>query len=184
MAKGTMKTSTLIIVIAVAAIVIAGTSVGIWLGVRNNLADTDHPDQDWSFKVTGEIVGDDFNITIQELLNMPQHEGEYSVKAKPPITTETYKGVTLQYLFAEEISIASSASKVTFIAWDGYSWTFDISTFVNNASHILAHSIDGQYYDSYPNGGDGYLRLIMPASGADDFNGQYCVKCVVELRFS
>jgi len=184
MAQKTIKTSTLIIVISIAVIVITGTSIGIWLGVRNSLKDTDHPDQDWSFKVTGDLVGDDFNITIKELLNMPQHEDEYSIKSAPPHTTEKYTGVTLQYLFDKEIKIATSATKVTFIAWDGYSWTFDISIFENNASHILAHSKEGVYYDSYPNGGDGYLRLVMPASGEDDFNGQYCIKCVVELRFS
>lgn len=184
MAQKTLKISTLIIAISIGVIVITGTSIGIWLGIRNSIKDTEHPDQDWSLKISGNIVGDDFNITIKELLNMPQHEEEYTIRASPPYFVGIFKGVEISYLFNNIIDIDPTATDVTFIAWDGYSLLFSISVISSNDSNILAHSLDGEYYESYPNNGHGYLRLIIPSSGPDDFNGQYCIKSVVEIIFS
>lgn len=184
MTARTISIRTIILVISISVVIITGTGISIWLGVRNSLKDTNHPDQDWSFKVSGNIIGDDFNITIKELLNIPQHEDEYTIKTTPPYFVGTFTGVRISYLFDNIIDINPTATVVTFIAWDGYVVSFFIAEIGNNDSNILAHSIDGEYYESYPDGGDGYLRLIMPASGPDDFNGQYCIKCVVELRFS
>jgi len=185
MAAQKMSTSTLIIVISLSAVILAGTGISIWLGVTYSppLIDTDHPDQDWEFMVTGNIVGDDFNISIQELLNMPQHSEIYEIKSDPSYTAN-FSGVQIKHLFDNVIDIDPSATTVTVIAWDGYAWAFSIATIGSNESNILAHSMDGQYMENYLDDGNGYLRLIIPSSGADDFNSQYCVKNVVELRFS
>lgn len=184
MGQKTLKVSTLIIAITIGAIIITGTSIGIWLGIRNSIKDTDHPDQDWSFKISGNIIGGDFNITIKELLIMPQHEEEYTIKASPPDFIGIFKGVEISYLLNHIIDIDPTATDVTFIAWDGYSLLFSISIISSNDSNILAHTLDGEYYESYPNDGHGYLRLILPSSGPGDFNGQYCIKSVVEIKFS
>ena len=188
MAEKSLKVLTIVIVVIVSSAIVAGTSVGIWLGVRNANNNTtngpcDHPDCDWAFNITGKIDGGDFSITMSELLNMPQHEEDYVVKAKPPYFEGTFTGVQIGYLFDHVIDIDSSATTVTFIGEDGYAWSFSLDI-GDNESNILAHSVDGEYFDSYADDGDGYLRLIMHASGVDDFNGQYCVKNVVELRFS
>ena len=186
MAQRTVKTSTIIIAIVIGTIVIAGTSVGIWLGVRNkdpNLIDTNHPDQDWEFMITGKIKGGDFNISIKEFLNMPQHSEIYEILSDPPYSAN-FSGVQIQYLFNNIIDIDSSATSVTFYAQDGYFWGFDISSIGTNSSNILAISKNGQYLEGYHEGGIGYLRLIIPSSGPDDFNSQYCLKNVIELRFS
>ncbi|MHA1126814.1 MAG: molybdopterin-dependent oxidoreductase [Candidatus Heimdallarchaeota archaeon] len=186
MAAQKMSTSTLILIISISAVILAGTGISIWLGVTYSppVVDNDHPNQDWEFMITGNIVGDDFNITIQELLNMPQYEDDYEMKAVPPHETFTFTGVQLKHLFDNVISIDPTATTVTFIAQDGYAQVFTIADIGNNESNILAHSMDGEYLENYPEGGDGYLRLIMPASSPDDFNAQYCVKNVLELRFA
>ena len=184
MAAQKLSTTTLIIVISLSAVILAGTGISIWLGVTYTppLVDTDHPDQDWEFMVTGNLVGDDFNISIQELLNMPQHSELYEILSDPPYTAN-FSGVQIQYLFDNVIDIDPSATTVTVIAWDGYAWAFSIAELGNNESNILALSKNGQYLENYPSG-NGYLRLIVPSSGPDDFNSQYCVKNVVELRFT
>lgn len=181
----TLKTSTLIIVISLSAVILAGTGISIWLGVTYTppLVDTDHPDQDWEFMVTGNIVGDDFNISIKELLNMPQHEADYEIKSDPAYTS-TFIGVKISYLFDVIIDIDPSATTVTFVAWDGYSKLFPIVDILANDSNILAHSIDGAFMENYPDGGNGYLRLIMPSYGSYDPNSEFCVKNVVEILFA
>lgn len=189
MTEKSTKILTIVIVVIISSVIVAGTSVGIWLGVRNANNNTpnglcDHPDCDWAFNVTGKIAGGNFSISLSELLNMPQHEEEYIVKAKLPYFEGTFTGVQIKYLFDHVIDIDSSATTVTFIGEDGYAWSFVIEDIHYNESNILAHSVDGEYFDSYADDGDGYLRLIMHASGIDDFNGQYCVKNVAELRFS
>ena len=120
-----MKTGTLITVIAISAVILAGTGISIWLGVTHTpysppLENTDHPDQYWEFMVTGDVVGGDFNISIQELLNMPQHWEIYEILSDPAYTAN-FSGVQIQYLFDNIIDIAPTATTVTFIAWDGYS---------------------------------------------------------------
>ncbi|MHA1738328.1 MAG: molybdopterin-dependent oxidoreductase [Candidatus Heimdallarchaeota archaeon] len=176
------KTGTLITVIALSAVILAGTGVSIWLGVR--YANNKHPALDWSLKASGNLVGDDFNITMAELLNMPSYEQEYTISGWPDDTIATFKGVQLSYLLENVINYDPSAVNITFSAWDGYSWTFDIAQFINNDTYILAYEQDGQFLTSYPEGGIGYLYLVMGAKNPSDFNGQYCVKSVVELIFT
>ena len=50
----------------------------------------------------------------------------------------------------------------------------------NDESIILAYAMNCEFLGNYPSG-DGYLRLIIPQSDPDDFNGPFCIKNVVEL---
>jgi len=182
MAAKTINTRTLILVISISAVIIAGTGISIWLGVR--YANSKHPDLDWNLEISGNLVGDDFNITMAEILAMPSYEQEYTIKGFPDDLIADFKGIQLDHLFTSIIDIDPSAVNVTFTAWDDYSKTFTIAELSNNATFILAYKQDGQFLANYPDGGSGYLYLIMPAKNPSDYNGQYCVKSVVELLFT
>ena len=133
-------------------------------------------------KISGNIVGGDFNITLEELLDMPSHEQEYTIRAKTN-NTDDYKGVQFTYLFNDEIDIEPTAEYVTFIAWDGYAWKFSISELLGNDTYILAYEMNNEYLTSYLEDGIGYLYLIVGSTDDYPFNGQRSVKSVVEISF-
>jgi len=181
MSGKSVNVTRLVLVIVFSVLILTGTGIGIWLGVRNNA--TQHPNPTWSFKVSGNIVGGgSINITMQTMLSLPSYEQEYTIKAKTDYVA-TFKGVQLSYLFTNVINVDPSAKNVTFSAWDGYSWKFNLSEVLNNNTYILAYAVDGEYLTSYPEGGNGYLWLIVPAKNPADFNGQRCVKSVTEIIF-
>ncbi len=182
MAEKTVKLTTIIFVSVASALILTGTGVGIWLGVKN-LNEVPHQEPSWSFKISGNIVGNDFNITLDELFEMPSLEQEYTIRSKTN-NTDVYKGVQLTHLFTEVIDIDPTAENVTFIAWDGYSWKFSISELLGNDSYILAYEKNYEYLTSYLEDGIGYLYLIVGSTEDYPFNGQRCVKSVVELSFA
>ncbi len=178
MAASTKKVGVMIAVIVISSIIIAGTGIGIWLGVRSNL----HPDPGWTLKITGNVQGGNTTITMSEILNMPAYKAVYEIRAKTN-TNYTFQGAILANLFQDEINIDPSAENVTFIAADGYQWTFPITEIQNNNTYILAYIQNNQYLDSFDDGGNGYLWLIVPNYDEFDFNGQRCVKSTVEIYF-
>ena len=178
MAASTKKIGLTIAVIVISSMIIVGTGIGIWLGVKSNL----HPDPGWTLKISGNIQGGNTTITISEILNMPAYKAEYEIRAKTN-TIYLFQGAILANLFQDEINIDPSAENVTFIAADGYQWTFPIIEIQNNNTYILAYMQNNQYLDSFDDGGNGYLWLIVPNYDEFDFNGQRCVKSTVEIHF-
>ena len=159
MAEKTVKIITIIFVSVASAIIIAGMGVSMWLGVKN-LSEVPQQDPNWSFKISGNIFGEDFNITLEELLEMPSYEQEYTIRAKTN-KTDNYTGVQLTYLFNDVIDIDPTAENVTFIAWDGYAWKFSISELLRNDTYILAYEMNDESLTSYLEDGIGYLYLIV-----------------------
>ena len=178
MAASTKKVGLLITVIVISSMIIVGTGIGIWLGVRSNL----HPDPGWTLKISGNVQGGNTTITMSEILNMPSYRAEYEIRAKTN-TIYLFQGAILANLFQDVINIDPSAENVTFIAADEYQWTFPIIEIQNNNTYILAYIQNNQYLDSFDDGGNGYLWLIVPNYDEVDFNGQRCVKSTVEIYF-
>lgn len=178
MAASTKKVGVLIAVVVISSMIIVGTGIGIWLGVKSNL----HPDPGWALKISGNIQGGNTTITMSEILNMPSYRAEYEIRAKTN-TIYLFQGAILANLFQDAINIDPSAENVTFIAADEYQWTFPIIEIQNNNTYILAYMQNNQYLDSFDNGGNGYLWLIVPNYDEFDFNGQRCVKSTVEIYF-
>jgi DMSO/TMAO reductase YedYZ molybdopterin-dependent catalytic subunit len=160
--------------------VIAGAmiSVGIWYKVSTKTAP--HPDQTWSFRITGSIVEESTNITIGEMLNMPYLERQYIMRTSNPYTA-VYRGVRMSYLLTTIVTVNDTATELQAKAADGYTLTYDLSELLSNENIILAYMMDGEYLESFEDGGEGYLRIIIPPKDENDFNGQRCLKNVVEL---
>jgi len=178
MAEITKKVGLTITVIVISSLIIAGTGIGIWLGVRSNL----HPNPGWTLKISGNIQGGNTTITLSEIFNMPSYKGDYEIRAKTA-TTYLFQGAILANLFQDAINIDPSAENVTFIAADDYQWIFPIIEIQNNNTYILAYMQNNQYLESFEDSGNGYLWLIVPNYDEFDFNGQRCVKNVVEIHF-
>lgn len=178
MVASTKKVGVMIAVIVISSMIIVGTGIGIWFGVRSNL----HPDPGWTLNITGNVQGGNTTITMSEILNMPAYKAEYEVRAKTN-TIYLFQGAILANLFQDEITIDPSAENVTFIAVDDYQWTFPIAEIQNNNTYILAYMQNNQYLDSFDDGGNGYLWLIVPNYDEFDFNGQRCVKNTIEMYF-
>lgn len=178
MAEITKKTGLIITVVVVSSLIITGTGIGIWLGVRASL----HPEPGWTLDLTGDIQGGNTTITISEIFNLPSYKAEYEIRASTN-NFYTFQGAILANFFQEVITIDPLAENATFIASDGYQWTFAIDEILNNNTYILAYMQDNKYLDSYENGGNGYLWLIVPNYDEFDFNGQRCVKSVAEIYF-
>lgn len=178
MAASTKKVGVIIAVIVISSMIIVGTGIGIWLGVRSNL----HPDPGWTLKITGNVQGGNTTITMSEILNMPAYKAEYEIRGST-VDTYLFRGIILANLFQEAINIDPSAVNVTFIALDDHQWIFPISEILNNNTYILAYMQNNQYLDSFDDGGNGYLWLIVPQYDEFDYNGQRCVKSTVEIYF-
>ncbi|MBN1330353.1 MAG: molybdopterin-dependent oxidoreductase [Candidatus Heimdallarchaeota archaeon] len=176
------KLSLILIVVTVSVVAITGTGIGIWLGIKNQNM-LPHPESEWSFKISGNIIGDDFNITIAELLAMPRHKDNYVIRGSSTFEAE-FDGVLLSYLFENAINVNLSATTVTFVAVDEYSLNFNINDLLSKDSAILAYKMDGQYLNSKEDGGPGYLRLIFPPENEQDYNGPLCLKWIVEIIFT
>ena len=169
---------TIIIVSVLSLLVIASTGITIYLGKLN----APHPDGDWSFKISGNIIGDEFNITMDELTAMPSYKKDYVMQGDDLYIAE-FQGVQISYLLDNIIDVNPSATTIAFIAFDTYQIPFQLSTLLQYQSVILAYKKNGQYLESYQDGGIGYLRLIIPQEMVE-FNAQMCLKGVVEIRFS
>ena len=178
MAASTKKIGLIITVIVISSMIIVGTGIGIWLGVRSNL----HPNPGWTLKISGNVQGGNTTITMSEILNMPAYKAEYEIRAKTN-TIYLFQGAILANLFQEAINIDPSAENVTFIATDEYQWTFPILEIQNNNTYIIAYMLNSQYLESYEEGGNGYLWLIVPNYDEFDSNGQRCVKNTIEIYF-
>jgi len=98
MAASTKKVGVTIAVIVISSMIIVGTGIGIWLGVRSNL----HPNPGWTLKISGNIQGGNTTITMSEILNMPAYKAVYEIRAKTNVNY-TFQGAILADLFQDVI---------------------------------------------------------------------------------
>ncbi|MFW9924974.1 MAG: molybdopterin-dependent oxidoreductase [Candidatus Thorarchaeota archaeon] len=176
-----MKKSLLLTIIISSIVVVSVTSLGIYFGVFYEKEQLPHPDGTWAIRISGKLISTNFNISINELIAMPYHKENYVIKGS---TTETieYKGVSLSYLLNNIINYNESAVQVNFVAFDEYIIPYSIEDLLANERIILAYERDGEYLEGPDVGGSGYLRLIVPQSSPEDYNGPFCLKNLVELE--
>ena len=105
----------IITIILTSVIIIIGGSIGIWIYIKEK----PHHNSSWSFKISGNIIGGEFNITINELLQMPQYNSNYIIRGKTAFAAN-FQGVKISYLFINEINISQNATQVILIAEDSY----------------------------------------------------------------
>ncbi|NHK29715.1 MAG: hypothetical protein FK730_00085 [Asgard group archaeon] len=180
MSEKTKQIVTIVLISTLSAMVLAGTSVGIWLGATNNMQ---HPEPEWALEIRGNIVGDSITINMSEILDMPFYRDKYIIRSGNTIEAR-FQGVKLSYLFNEVIDVQQSAVNVTFVAFDGFNKTLNLTDIFGNDRNILAYKMNRYFMDNYQNEGDGYLRLIIAAEDENDYNGQFCVRNIVEIIFA
>ncbi|MHA1502379.1 MAG: hypothetical protein ACTSSB_11065 [Candidatus Heimdallarchaeota archaeon] len=63
-----------------------------------------------------------------------------------------------------------------------YSYSLSFDEIIASPDIIIAYKKDGAYIEPRTEGGNGPFRLIIPAKFEGDFNGQYCIKYVAEIK--
>jgi hypothetical protein len=170
--------------IIIGCIIIGGVTTGIWLGIRNNNQEQEHPEPEWSLLITGNLTNiSSMNITMEELLAMLSFEKEYLIRGSDTYNA-VFKGISLNYLLENVITIDEEATTVRFIAYDEYSINMALSKLLANEEIILAYEKEGEFLKPASEGGIGYLRLIDPPVDEGDYNGPRCLKNIVELEIS
>jgi DMSO/TMAO reductase YedYZ molybdopterin-dependent catalytic subunit len=180
MSERTKQIVIIVVISTLSVMVLATTSVGIWLGASNNMQ---HPDPDWQLQISGNIVGDSQTLNMSEILDMPSYKDKYVIRSGNTIVAR-FQGVKLSYLFNEVIDVQQSAVNVTFVAFDGFNKTLNLTDIFDDDRNILAYKMNRYFMDNYQNEGDGYLRLIIAAEDENDYNGQFCIRNVVEIIFA
>ncbi|NHJ87961.1 MAG: molybdopterin-dependent oxidoreductase [Asgard group archaeon] len=173
------KITKISLIVVIIILVGSGTGIGIWLGISNNDLGP-HPDAEWSLQITGNIIGDDFNITLSELLEMPTHKEKYTIRGSTTFEA-VYQGVSISYLVTNILNINTSATTIIFEAYDSYQIHFSISEIIADESNILAYAMDNEYLTNYTVGGTGYLRLVIPPASESDYNGPLCLKWITKI---
>lgn len=176
-----IKKSLLLTIIISSIVVVSAASLGIYFGVFYEKELGPHPDGEWTLKITGDLIGGEFNISINELLEMPSYKEDYVIKGSSTEIVE-YRGISLSYLINNIINYNENAVQINFIAIDEYSIPFSIEDLLANNRIIIAYMKEGVYLEGPDEDGFGYLRLIVPQSSPEEFNGPYCLKNLVELE--
>lgn len=124
----------------------------------------------WSLRVDG-LVGDPYTVTYGELLSLPAVNVSavlYCVdNPSQPLKNGTWTGVPLSYLI-ERAKPLRNATKIVFLAGDGYTTDLWLSDVMNDTSIILAYRFNGKNITP---------RLVVPGRW-----GYKWIKDVVEIR--
>ncbi|NHK29718.1 MAG: molybdopterin-dependent oxidoreductase [Asgard group archaeon] len=172
-----MKKTTIILIIAVNAILIGGI-IALYFTVWKS----DQKYEEGYLTITG--VEEDIKLSIDDLQTLPNISQEYTlVGGLDGTVIANYTGVSVYYLLTEIVNI-SSEFDVIVIPIDNYVMPpFSFNEFNETRNIIIAYMKNGQFLKNSRHGGNGPLRLIFPQSYAA-FNAQYCVKYVVALEIS
>jgi len=169
------KTAT-IIAIVIVNIILVGTAVTLYFTVfqRNNQV------EEGKIIITG-LVDQQINLTLVDLELMPNITKEYTLNGNPTIIAD-YTGVSLGYLLVEVANITENY-KVRIIAIDNYPpVSLSMVEIITTPDIIIAYMKDGEYIKSRTEGGNGPFRLIIPERYPGEWNGQLCMKYVVEIN--
>jgi len=178
------KITKIILIVIFSSVIISGVSIGIWLGINNSQDNNlPHPDEDWELQISGALAVDDFNISLSEIIEMPFYKQDYTIRGSDTYVAE-YKGVSIQYLVQNKIDVNSTATTITFVSNDSYELSFNIDEIISDEANILAYKKNGEYLLNQSEGGNGYLRLIIPPENDQDYNGHLCLKWIVQIIFS
>ncbi|MHA1126163.1 MAG: molybdopterin-dependent oxidoreductase [Candidatus Heimdallarchaeota archaeon] len=169
------KKTAIILAVVIANIVLIGTVVTLYFTVFQG----DDQVEEGKIIITG-LVDKQINLTLADLEAMPNITQEYILNGNPNIIAD-YTGVSLAYLIFEIANVTGDYN-ARVIAIDKYSYSLSFDEIIASPDIIIAYKKDGAYIEPRTEGGNGPFRLIIPAKFEGDFNGQYCIKYVAEIK--
>ena len=120
-------------------------------------------------------------MTVNQMEFLPSITQEYFINGNPPFYAN-YTGVSIHYLVTEYANVTEEVD-IKVVASDNYAYTLSFDEYNQSRDIIIAYKKNGEYLKDGSHGGNGPLRLIIPQRFPGEYNGQYCVKYVVTLRF-
>ncbi len=173
-----MKKGSIILLVIIFNVVLGASLVAVYFTTFNH----NEPNEEaWILTIKGDVV-QELNLTIKDLEVMPNITRDYIVQGTPT-TNDTYTGVSLYYLVTEVANITLAAT-IKVISIDLFSNSLSLDEINATRDIIIAHKINGDNITSHSDGGVGPLRLIIPQKFEGEYNGQYCVKFVVEIKIT
>ena len=116
-------------------------------------------------------------ITFEEFVELPSVESYLVIKGSKGDEGGTYRGVELSTVMG--LYASGDPVSIRLTAIDGYTVTLPGGYADEGSGVILAYEKDGEGL-----GDDGPIRLIVPISLAGEYNGQECLKGVIQLEVS
>ncbi|MCW4022590.1 MAG: molybdopterin-dependent oxidoreductase [archaeon] len=168
MNKGT-KTAAIVFVLLVAV------AVPLYFFVRP--ADV----EEGFLQINGDVTNP-LNLTVSELEAMPSSNMDATLDSSTHIEDEgtfTFTGVPVWTLL-QEAGISDDATSVYIQAIDSYGTSLTVEEIQQNNQIMIVYKQDGEYLESYEEGGTGPLRLVI---GSEEY-AQLWVKNVVLLEVS
>jgi len=172
------KKTGIILAVVIANIVLVGTVVTLYYTVFQK----DDQVEEGKLIITG-LVDQQINLTLVDLELMPNITQQYVLVGTPTINAE-YTGVSLAYLVVNVANVSENY-KIGVIPIDNYPHPLlTLNDVLTHPDIIIAYKKNGEYLKPRTEGGNGPYRLIIPLGAIEDhgFNGQYCMKYVVEIN--
>ncbi|HUU77786.1 MAG TPA: molybdopterin-dependent oxidoreductase [candidate division Zixibacteria bacterium] len=171
-----MNKKNVIVLVVIFNVVLAASIIALYFTVFDGY----NRDEEWTITISGDIT-QEVSLNISELELLPKISQEYIIQGNPTFSAE-YTGISLLYLINDIANITQDVN-VNVKAIDQYSHTLNFKNEIEtNSDIIIAYMKNGEYIKSYSDGGEGPLRLIIPQKFEGDFNGQFCIKFVVEIE--
>lgn len=172
-----MKKGNIILVVVLINVILGASLITLYFTVFNQ----NGAKEEWTLTIKGDVE-QEVTLKIEDLRAMPNITRDYLVQGTPTYTAE-YTGVSLYYLITEIANITVDAT-IQVIAIDLFSKSLTLDEINSTRDIIIAYQKNGDNITSHSDGGEGPLRLIIPQKLEGDFNGQYCVKFVAEIKIT
>ncbi len=173
-----MKKGSVILLVVIFNVVLGASLVAIYFTTFNQ---NGNDEEAWTLTIKGDVE-QEVILTIEDLESMPNITRDYIVQGTPTFTAE-YTGVSLFYLVTEIANITVAAT-IQVISIDLFSNSLTLDEINATRDIIIAHKKDGNNITSHSDGGEGPLRLIIPQKFEGEYNGQYCVKFIAEIKIT
>ncbi|MHA1155828.1 MAG: molybdopterin-dependent oxidoreductase [Candidatus Heimdallarchaeota archaeon] len=173
-----MKKGLIILLVVIFNVVLGASLVAIYFTTFNQ---NGNDEEAWTLTIKGDVE-QEVILKIEDLESMPNITRDYIVQGTPTFTAE-YIGVSLFYLVTEIANITVAAT-IQVISIDLFSNSLTLDEINATRDIIIAHKKDGNNITSHSDGGEGPLRLIIPQKFEGEYNGQYCVKFITEIKIT
>ncbi len=173
-----MKKGPIILLVVLFNVILGASLVAIYFTTFNQNGTNE---EEWTLTIKGDVE-QEVILKIEDLEAMPNITREYIVQGTPTFSAE-YTGVSLYYLVTKIANITSAAI-IKVISIDLFSNSLTLDEINSTRDIIIAHKKDGNNITSHSDGGEGPLRLIIPQKFEGEYNGQYCVKFITEIKIT
>ena len=175
-----MNKKTTILIVVLVNIILIGSLITIYFTVLHEPGDNNETEV-WTLTIKGDIENN-LVYNISELEQFTSITQEYTIQGNPTYNAD-YTGISLYYIVTEIANVTADCD-IRVNAIDHFAYVLTLDEVNDTQNIIIAYKKNGDYIESYYDGGEGPLRLIIPQKFSGDWNGQFCVKFVSSIQIT